>query len=225
MASCGAEEPKKLKLYSYFRSSCSCRVRIALNLKGLKYEYKAVNLLKGEQSSPEFLKINPIGYVPVLVDEDIVVADSFAILLYLEEKYPQHPLLPCDLQKRAINYQAANIVSSSIQPLQNLDVLKYIEEKVSSDEKLVWVKYHIGKGFAALEKLLKDYAGKYATGDEVFLADLFLAPQIHGAIKRFNVDMAQFPLLSRLNEAYNELPAFLDAMPEKQPDAPVVAMS
>ncbi|CAL5401904.1 unnamed protein product [Camellia sinensis] len=215
-------EPKtKLQLYSYFRSSCSQRVRIALNLKGLDYEYKAVNLLKGEQLSPEFLKLNPIGYVPVLVDEDIVLSDSFAILMYLEEKYPQHPLLPRDLQRRGINYQAANIVSSSIQPLQNIGVLKYIGEKVHPDEKLVWVQYHIGKGFAALEKLLKDYAGKYATGDEVCLADCFLAPQIHGAIKRFSLDMTQYPILSRLNDAYNELPAFQDAMPENQPDAPV----
>ena len=140
-----------LTLYSYFRSSCSHRVRIALNLKGLEYEYKAVNLLKGEQFSPEFTKLNPIGYVPVLVDEDIVISDSFAICLYLDEKYPQHPLLPHDLQRRAINYQAANIVSSSIQPLQNLGILKYIEEKVNPDEKLVWVKYHIGKGVADLD--------------------------------------------------------------------------
>ncbi|CAL5409244.1 unnamed protein product [Camellia sinensis] len=95
--------------------------------------------------------MEPIGYVPVLVDEDIVLSDSFAILMYLEEKYPQHPLLPRDLQRRGINYQ------------------KYIGEKVPPDEKLVWVQYHIGKGFAALEKLLKDYAGKYATGDEVCL--------------------------------------------------------
>ncbi|CAK9188656.1 unnamed protein product [Ilex paraguariensis] len=191
----GVEESKKLKLYSYWRSSCSCRVRIALNLKGLDYEYKAVNLVKGEQFSPEYLKLNPIGYVPVLVDGDIVVADSFAILmasiacsssLYLEEKYPQHPLLPQDLQKRAINYQAANIVSSSIQPFQNLAVLKYIGEKVGPDERLPWVKYCIGNGFAALEKLLKGYAGKYATGDE---ADLFLAPQINVAIKMFKLDM------------------------------------
>ncbi|GMP88207.1 hypothetical protein CsSME_00040277 [Camellia sinensis var. sinensis] len=143
--------------------------------------------------------------------------------MYLEEKYPQHPLLPRDLQRRGINYQAANIASSSIQPLQNIGVLKYIGEKVHPDEKLVWVQYHIGKGFAALEKLLKDYAGKYATGDEVCLADCFLAPQIHGAIKRFSLDMTQYPLLSRLNDAYNELPAFQDAMPENQPDAPVEA--
>ncbi|RXH92172.1 hypothetical protein DVH24_033068 [Malus domestica] len=94
---------QQLKLYSYWMSSCSFRVRIALNLKGLKYEYKA--LAKGEQFSPEFRKLNPMGYVPVLVDGDTVVADSFAIILYLEEKYPQHPLLPPDLQKKAINYQ------------------------------------------------------------------------------------------------------------------------
>ncbi|XP_068309554.1 glutathione S-transferase zeta class-like isoform X3 [Pyrus communis] len=191
---------QQLKLYSYWRSSCAYRVRIALNLK-------------------EFRKLNPLGYVPVLVDGDTLVADSFAILMYLEEKYPQHPLLPPDLQKKAINYQAANIVSSSIQPLQNLAVLKYIEEKVSPDEKLEWVKVHIGKGFSALEELLNNHAGKYATGDEVYMADLFLAPQVYAAI-RFQLNMTQFPLLARLHEAYKKIPAFLDAIPEKQPDAP-----
>ncbi|KAI8531932.1 hypothetical protein RHMOL_Rhmol11G0174600 [Rhododendron molle] len=220
MASSG-EQQKKLKLYSYFRSSCSHRVRIALKLKGLEYEYKAVNLLKGEHFSPEFTKLNPIGYVPVLVDEDFVVSDSFAILLYLEEKYPQHPLLPRDLQRRAINYQAASIVSSSIQPLQNLFVLKYIAEKVNPDESHVWARNHIGKGLEALEKLLHDYAGKYATGDEVYLADCFIAPQLYGAIKRFRLDMTPYPLLSKLNEAYNQLPAFVDSAPENQPDTPV----
>ncbi|KAL6329227.1 hypothetical protein AAG906_014837 [Vitis piasezkii] len=210
-------EESKLKLYSSWRSSSSCRVRIALNLKGLKYEYKAVNLLKGEQFSP-VRDISPLNYVPTLVDGDMVVVESFAILMYLEDKYPQHPLLPPDLKKRAINYQAASFVSSSIQPLQNLVEQKYIAEEVGSDEKLSWVKHHMEKGFAALEKLLKDHAAKYASGDEVFLADLFLAPQIHDALTRFNVDMTQFPLLLRLNDAYNELPAFQDAMPEKQPD-------
>ncbi|XP_060167483.1 glutathione S-transferase zeta class-like [Lycium barbarum] len=213
------EESKKLQLYSYWRSSCAFRVRIALNLKGLEYEYKAVNLLKGEQTDPEYLKLNPLGYVPTLVDGDAVIADSFAIIMYLEEKHPQRALLPQDLQKRAINYQAANIVAANIQPLQNLAVLKYIQEKVGPNETTPWVQTHIRKGFEALEKLLKDYAGKYATGDEVYVADLFLAPQIHAAIKRFEIDMNQFPTLLRVYEAYQELPAFQDAMPEKQPDA------
>ncbi|XP_058097507.1 glutathione S-transferase 2-like isoform X2 [Magnolia sinica] len=189
----------KLQLYSYFRSSCAWRVRIALNLKGLDYEYKAVNLLKGEQFSPEFSKLNALNYVPVLVDEDIVIADSLAIILYLEEKYPQNPLLPKDLHKKAINFQAANIVCANIQPFQNLAVLNYIEEKINTNEKLVWAQYHIGKGFAALEKLLKDFSGKYATGDEVFLSE--------------------FPLLSKLHEAYEKLPAFCAAIPDVQPDA------
>ncbi|XP_022895608.1 glutathione S-transferase zeta class-like isoform X5 [Olea europaea var. sylvestris] len=201
MASGTGEVSKKLKLYSNWRSSCSCRVRIALKLK-------------------EFLKLNPLGYVPVLVDGDFVVADSFAILLYLEEKYPQHPLLPKDLQKRALNYQAANLVSANIQPLQNLSVLGYIHEKLGPDEEIPLAQTHIRKGFAALEKLLENYAGKYATGNEVFLADLFLAPQIDGAVRRFNVDMSEYPILSRINEAYKELPAFQDAMPGKQPDTP-----
>ncbi|KAE9446181.1 hypothetical protein C3L33_21922, partial [Rhododendron williamsianum] len=151
----------------------------------------------GVEGEGIFTKLNPIGYVPVLVDEDFVVSDSFAILLvsglgiyplhlmsaYLEEKYPQHLLLPRDLQRRAINYQ------------------KYIAEKVNSDEQYVWARNHIGKGFEALEKLLHDYAGKYATGDEVYLTP--------------------YPLLSRLNEAYNQLPAFVDSAPENQPDTPV----
>ncbi|KAL4655186.1 hypothetical protein ACB092_01G432500 [Castanea dentata] len=229
MASVSGEKKEselKLKLYSYWTSSCSFRVRIALNLKGLNYEYKAVDLLKGEQLSPEFAKLNPVGYVPVLVDGDLVLSDSFAILLYLEEKYPHHhPLLPQDLHKKAVNFQAANIVSSSIQPLQNRATLKYMEAKFSPDEQLAFSKHHTEKGFVALERLLKDYAGRFATGDEVFLADLFLAPQIDLAIKAFRMDMTQFPVLSRLNEAYNEIPAFQDAMPEKQPDAPLTSAS
>ncbi|KNA16848.1 hypothetical protein SOVF_085240 [Spinacia oleracea] len=213
-------EKPKLKLYSYWLSSCAWRVRIALNFKGVDFEYKAVNLVKGDQFTHEFQKLNPLSYVPVLVDEDIVIADSFAIIMYLEEKYPQNPLLPQNLQKRALNYQAANIVASNIQPFQNLAVVKYIEEKLGSDERLSWAQHHIKKGFAALEKLLAGHTGKYATGDEVALADLFLAPQIAGAMKRFNIDMAEFPLLKRLNNAYSEQPAFQSALPEKQPDAP-----
>ncbi|XP_073144884.1 glutathione S-transferase zeta class-like isoform X2 [Henckelia pumila] len=113
----------ELVLYSYWQSSCSWRVRFALNLKGLSYQYRAVNLAKGEQFSPDFEKLNPLHYVPVLIDGDVVVSDSYAVILYLEEKYPNIPLLPVDPQLRAINLQAASIVSSSIQPLHMLSLL------------------------------------------------------------------------------------------------------
>jgi maleylacetoacetate isomerase len=209
----------KLILYSYWRSSCSFRARIALNFKGLKYDYKPVNLLKGEQYHPEFLQLNPVGLVPVLLDGPVVISDSFAIIMYLEDKYPQHPLLPTDIHKRALNFQAVSIVTSSIQPLQNLTLLKYIEAKVGPDEKLPWVQSVIRKGFTALEKLLKEHTGRYATGDEVSMADIFLAPQLHTAVNRFNIDMNEFPTLSRLHETYYEIPAFREALPENQPDA------
>nr|CAB3489533.1 unnamed protein product [Digitaria exilis] len=181
--------------------SCSQRVRIALNLKGLEYEYKPVNLLANEQSDPEFERLNPIKYVPALVDGDTVIADSFAILLYLEDMYPQHPLLPQDPQKRALNIQIASIVGSSIQPLQNYPVLNFIEEKLDSNETIKWTQHHINRGFTEQ-------------------ADVFLEPQIYGGVKRFGIHMSIYPVLARLHEAYMEHPAFLAASPEKQPDAP-----
>ncbi|OMO65453.1 hypothetical protein COLO4_31204 [Corchorus olitorius] len=211
----------KLKLYSFWKSSTSARVRIALHLKGLDYEYLPVNLKEGEQATPEFKELSPDEKVPVLVDGDMVVSDSLAILMYLEDRYPQPaPLLPLDRQKKAINFQVADIVSSSIQPYHNQNVLKYIEDRLGAQEKLSWAKHHIEKGFAALEKLLEVHVGKYATGDEIYMADLFIAPQIDHATKNFKVDMTKFPRLSKLNEYYNDTPAIKDAMPEKQPDAP-----
>uniref|UniRef100_A0A0C9RJZ9 glutathione transferase n=1 Tax=Wollemia nobilis TaxID=56998 RepID=A0A0C9RJZ9_9CONI len=211
----------KLKLYSYWRSSCAWRVRIALNLKGLPYEYKAVNIVKGEQFSEEYTKLNPLQFVPTLVDGDIIVSDSLAILLYLEDKYPEHPLLPDDLQLKAISLQVAAIVGSSIQPFQNLIVLKRVEEKLGSGEGSAWAKSFIERGFTALEKLLKNVSRKYCVGDQVTLADVFLAPQVAGAAGRFNVDMSKFPTLSKINEALIQIPEFQAAVPEKQPDVKV----
>ncbi|CDP17771.1 unnamed protein product [Coffea canephora] len=211
--------PPKLILYSFWQSSCSWRVRFALNLKGLPYEYRAVNLSNGEQFSPEFEKINPLHYVPALADADLVVSDSLAILLYLEEKYPHKALMPVDRRLRVLNLQAANIVSSSIQPLHMVSVLRNIEEKFGSEERSSWAQSKIETGFFALEKLLNSLAGKYATGDEIYLADVFLAPQIAVAIKRFNIDMSKFPTLSRIFNSYKALPEFLDSLPERQPDA------
>lgn len=210
----------KLVLYSYWQSSCSWRVRFALKLKGLIYEYKAVDLSKGEQFSPEFEELNPLHFVPVLVDGDVVVSDSYAILLYLEEKYPQRTLLPAaDPQQRALNLQAASIISSSMQPLHMLSLLKYIEDKFGPSERLLWVQTLIEKGFLALEKLLKDFAAKYATGEDVYMADVFLAPQIAVVTVRFNIDMSKFPTLLRIYESYKGLPEFLASSPERQPDA------
>ncbi|PIN24664.1 Glutathione transferase [Handroanthus impetiginosus] len=146
-SSSSSSSARKLELYSYWQSSCSWRVRFALNLKGLPYEYRAVNLAKEEQFSPEFEKLNPLHYVPVLVDGDVIISDSYAILLYLEEKYPQKALLPADPKLRAINLQAASIVSSSIQPLHMLSLLNHIEEKLGPGEGLPWAQFHIEKGF------------------------------------------------------------------------------
>ncbi|KAK2650542.1 hypothetical protein Ddye_018031 [Dipteronia dyeriana] len=219
----------KLVLYSYWQSSCSWRVRFALTLKGLCYEYKAVDLVKGEQFSPEFEKLNPLHYVPVLVDGGVVVSDSYAILLYLEENYPQRALLPADPQRRALNLQVASIISSSMQPLHMLSLLKYIEDKFGLEERLLWAQSNIEKGFLAIEKLLKDFVSRYATGEDVYMkcaaddiflqADVFLAPQIAVVTTRFNMEMSKFPTLSRLYETYKALPEFLASSPERQPDA------
>ncbi|KAL4577993.1 hypothetical protein LXL04_014108 [Taraxacum kok-saghyz] len=204
------EGNQAMKLYSHPMSSCSRRVRLALNLKGL--EYDCINITS--TTDPELLKVNPMGYVPALVDGTSVISDSYAILLYLEEKYPSHSLLPQDLTRRAINYQVASIVSSSIQPLQNMTLVNYIGEIVGPEEKLPWAQHHITKGFVALEKLLTNYASKYATGDEIYLADLYLAPQLDNAINRYKVNMTEFPLLIKLNETYNKLPSFQLIMAE-----------
>ncbi|KAF8032395.1 hypothetical protein BT93_D1342 [Corymbia citriodora subsp. variegata] len=213
-------KPPKLVLYSNWQSSCSWRVRFALNLKGISYEYKAVDLRKGEQYTAEFEKINPMPLVPTLVDGDIMVSDSFAILLYLEEKYPQKALLPRNPRLKALNLQAASIISSSIQPLQMWNVQKYIEEKAGPEERLSCARYAIERGFQALEKLLENVATRYATGDEVCLADVFLAPQIaNDATLRLQIDMAKFPTLRRINESCKTLAEYKASSPENQPDA------
>jgi len=208
----------RLKLYSFWRSTCSWRVRIALNLKGLPYDYKAVNFGKGEHLSEEFTKLSPLRFVPALVHGDVIVADSLAILLYLEDKFPEHPLLPDDLHLKAVSLQVAALVGSNIQPFQNSGFLNLIEEKFGPEERLAWPKHFIEKGFTALEKLLKDVAGKYSVGDQLTVADIFLSPQVYNA-RRFNVDMSKFPTLNRINQELAELPEFQAALPERQPDA------
>ncbi|KAH7437398.1 hypothetical protein KP509_05G069400 [Ceratopteris richardii] len=206
-----------VKLYSFCHSSCSFRVRIALAYKGISYEYIAINLSQGEQFSDDFKKINAFSTVPVLVDNGFIVSDSLAILEYLEEKYPEPSLFPADSKKRALVRQVVNNIVSSIQPLQNLNVLKKIEALAGSDERLKWAQYFIENGFIALEALLTTEAGKCCFGDKFSMADAVLIPQVYNA-RRFKVDMEKFPLLKRIAGFIEELPFVQAAKPEKQPD-------
>eukprot|EP00249_Psilotum_nudum_P004529 c18044_g1_i1 orf=696-1373(-) len=212
------ESKKQLRLYNYWRSSCSWRVRIALAYKGIQYEYIAVNILKGEHLTEEYTGLNPLHLVPTLEDGDFVVSDSLAILEYLEEKFPEPALLPVDLKKRAMIRQAVNCVVASIQPLQNTSVLALIKEKVGPSEDLEWAQYFIENGFTALEMHLTKTAGKYCFGDDFTLADVVLLPQINNAL-RYKVDMAKFPTLQRIGTSLKELPWIQESLPEKQPDA------
>nr|KYP64480.1 Glutathione S-transferase 1 [Cajanus cajan] len=172
-------------LYSFSQSSCSWRIRFALCLKGIPYECKEVDLSKGEQYSPEFEKLNPLHYVPVLVDDNVVVSDSYAIFLVGLVFYYSN----CNFISFTFPFVVvASIVHSSIQPLHMLNVLKDMEKMFGAESK-PWAQFTIDKGFSALEKLLKDFAGTYATGEHIYMADVFLAPQITQAVQRFDIDM------------------------------------
>ncbi|XP_022799081.1 maleylacetoacetate isomerase-like isoform X2 [Stylophora pistillata] len=170
-------------LYSYFRSSCSWRVRTALALKGIEYDTHAVHLLKdgGQQFSDEFKKLNPMGYVPALVIDGHTLADSLSIIEYLDETRPDPPLLPRDDPfKKALARQVSQTIASGIQPIQNLSVLKYLGD----ERKTEWGHHWINKGFCNLEKILERTSGKYCVGDEITMADLCLVPQVYNANRK-----------------------------------------
>lgn len=212
-----------MQLYSYFRSSAAYRVRIALNLKGLSYEYKPVHLLKdgGQQLSPEYRRLNPNALVPSLVDGDQVLTQSLAIIEYLEELHPQPPLLPADPAGRARVRAIAQTIACDIHPLNNLRVLKYIKGTLGASEeaKNEWYRHWVQQGLAALEAMLDSPAtGRYCHGDTPTLADLCLVPQMANA-RRFDCDLSRVPTLVRIDAACRALPAFADAAPDKQPDA------
>lgn len=215
---------KNPRLYGYWRSSSAWRVRIGLNLKGLKYEYVAVHLLKdgGQQHSAEYRAINPMRTVPTLewTEEDGTVrrlSQSMAILEYLDAVHPAQPFLPKDLFLAARARMLAEMVNSGIQPLQNTGVVQRIKNELHGDEK-AWAAHWNARGLEALEAAVQATAGRFCVGDAVTLADILLVPQLFGA-RRFGVDLAPFPTLVRIEAACNELPAFQAALPEKQPDA------
>jgi maleylacetoacetate isomerase len=206
-------------LYSYWRSSCSWRVRIALNWKGIDYDVSPVNLLKDEQNSAEYREKNPRGLVPALTVHDVLLTESIAIIEYLEEKYHGRSLLPGNAEKRAKIRSFALMIASNTQPLQNLCVLKKVAGEEEKGKRIEWAKHWINLSFEALEKEMSVFAGKYSFGDEVTLADVCLVPQVYNA-KRFQVDLSKFPTIERVEKALSELPEFQKAHPNNQPDTP-----
>ncbi|WP_373379166.1 maleylacetoacetate isomerase [Cupriavidus nantongensis] len=213
-----------LKLYSYFRSSASFRVRIALELKGLSYDYVPVHLLKegGQQLKPEFRALNPDGLVPALVDGEHVLQQSLAIVEYLDEVHPEPKLLPGTALDRAYVRGLAQEIACEIHPLNNLRVLKYLKHTVGvTDEvKDAWYRHWIELGFASLQANLdrSGKAGRFCLGDTPTLADLCLVPQVFNA-QRFNIDVARYPAIAKIYETCMALPAFQKAEPKSQPDA------
>jgi maleylacetoacetate isomerase/maleylpyruvate isomerase len=211
----------QMLLYNYFRSSTSFRVRIALHLKKIPFEYKPVALLKDEQWTAEYLKLNPLGGVPTLVHNGKVISESFAILEYLEEISHEHPLLPTDHYLRARIRQACEIINSGIHPIGNLRVQQYLERNYgfTPEQKEAWLHNWYAKGMQALETLLTPFAGQYCFGDTLTLADVFLIPQVQTS-QRFNLDLKPYPTLMRINENCLKLEAFQKAHPFRQIDTP-----
>lgn len=217
-----------MKLYSYFRSSASYRVRIALNLKQLTYDVVPVHLLRngGEQFTAEYRNLNPDGLVPALIDEAgsgaNALTQSLAIIEYLEETYPNPPLLPRDAIDRAYVRSVALSIACDIHPLNNLRVLRYLvrELKVSEDDKNAWYRHWCEQGLAALETTLArdSRVGRFCFGDAPTLADCCLVPQIANA-QRLNCNLQPMPTVMRINDACLELNAFSNAAPANQPDA------
>lgn len=209
-----------MKLYSYFRSSASYRVRIALNLKNLPYQIIPVHLVKSEQLTEDYSTKNPSKLVPSLeLDNGKIITQSMAILDYLENEYPATPLLPNNHYDRAIVLSMCNIIACDTHPINNLRVLKYLtgELKVSDEQKQDWYAHWILVNFTALEELLKVHSGQYSFGDEITWADICLIPQVYNA-NRFKVDLTNFPNILKVVENCQKLEAFIIASPEKQVD-------
>ncbi len=207
-----------LKLYDYWRSSAAYRVRIALAVKGLTYDSIPVNLVKGEQSATDYLAHNPQGLVPLFVEGERSIAQSMAIIEYLDETHPAPKLLPGDAYARATVRAMANVIACDIHPINNLRILYYLKGPLGhSDEEIgVWYRHWINEGFAALERQAN--GNSHMFGDSVTLADICLVPQMVNA-RRYNTDLTPFRRLVAIDAHLRSLPAFAAAAPEQQKDA------
>ena len=210
-----------MQLHNFFRSGTSHRLRIALNLKGLPYDYVAVNLRTEEHQGAAFKALQPQGLVPALVADGHTLIQSPAIIEWLEERYPTPPLLPASPEERAHVRALAAIVGCDIHPINNRRILEYLRKALDCDEAAVeaWCATWIQSGFDALEGLLARDAqrGRFCFGDTPGLADVYLVPQVESA-RRFKVDLAPYPRIRAIDAACAELDAFARAAPAVQPD-------
>ena len=213
-----------MKLYSFFRSSASYRVRIALNLKGFAYEQIPVHLRRGggEQLGAAYKAINPQALVPALEDHGSILTQSLAIIEYLEEKHPNPPLLPADPADRALVRSMAMIIACEVHPIQNLRVLVHVKKEFGQTDEQVnrWAQHWIDLGLAALEQMIvgRNNRDKYCFGATPTVADICLVPQL-GNARRYGCDLSKYPAILDIEKNCMALAAFADAAPEKQPDA------
>jgi maleylpyruvate isomerase len=212
-------DPAGATLYGYFRSTAAYRVRIALGLKGLSASHKFIHLRKGEQTSVDYLKLNPAGLVPIWIENGFHLAQSLAIIEYLDETHPQPPLLPREARQRAIAREIALTVASDIHPIGNLRVLNRLTELGIDDAgRTAWSQHWIRLGFDAIEARLAQLPGPFALGDQPTLADICIVPQVFNA-RRFGLDLAPYPRIRGIDAAASRLDAFAAAEPGRQADA------
>ena len=209
-----------MKLHGYFRSGAAYRVRIALNLKGMRVEHIPHHLRKGEQREAGYLAINPQGLVPTLLtDDNTALTQSLAIIEWLDEKYPEPPLLPKESERRARVRAFAMVLACDTHPVQNLRVLAKLRQLGLAEEQVTeWAAWANREGLATCEALIAKEEGPFCFGSAPTLADICLVPQL-GNARRFSVDVGKFPRLLKAEAAAKSLPAFADAAPERQPDA------
>ncbi len=213
-----------MRLYTFFRSSAAYRTRIALGLKGLPFESVPRHLRRGggEHRKPDYLAANPHGLIPALEVDGAVIGQSVAIMEYLEERWPEPPLLPANAIDRARVRSMVQLVACDIHPLNNLRVVNYLRDRLNQPEETInaWYRHWIAEGFTSLEAQVMSFGGarRFCFGDRVTMADVCLVPQIYNA-RRFGCDLAPYPTLTEIGRHLEKIPAFSAAAPEAQPDA------